>query len=56
MLESAWNSFKGAVVDMVLYFAPELQIIIVLVLLLFLIASGGATGFIVRFIVKHLLK
>lgn len=56
MLESAWNSFKGAVVDMVLYFAPELQIIIVLTLLFFLITSGGATDFIIRFIVKHLFK
>lgn len=54
-MESIWNAIKQFSFEMAMKMFPDLQILIVIALIIFLACSGGTMGFIIRFIIKKLM-
>lgn len=54
-MEAMWNTIKQFSFEMAMKFFPDLQMLVVIALILFLACSGGTMGFIIRFIIKKLM-
>ena len=54
-MEAMWNAFKQFSFEIAMAMFPDLQMLVVIALILFLALVGGTMGFIIRFIIKNLM-